>query len=81
MPWPITQSTARSSDLQSGGKSLDFETNTQASDPGQQMLQKFDGMSRKGHRRERTVNECAGRNVSKTTVTVVNILESPPYVR
>jgi len=81
MPWPITQSATRSSDPQSGGKNLDFETSAPASDPGQRMLQKFDGMSTKGHRRDRTANECAGRNVSKTTVYVVNILKSPPYVR
>jgi len=81
MPWPITQSAARSSDPPSGGKNLDLETTAPASDPGQRMLQKFDGMSTKGHRRERTANECAGRNVSKTTVSVVNILKSPPYVR
>jgi hypothetical protein len=51
---PITHSSARLSDPPNGGKNLDLETTAPTSDPGQRMLQKFDGISTKGHRRERT---------------------------
>jgi len=37
-----------------GGKNIGPETTAPASDAGRRMLQKFDGMSMKGHRREHT---------------------------